>query len=123
MKFSRPARVFVVVVVWCGGGSMVWCCVVWWCGGGGVLVVMVVMVWGDVMMQLPMRGFDGPWVYHGEWSPSGSPLAKNPRGLQPLRFWPWDFPRDSIHHYTPSAFPHIVPVCTAQLSIKACPNT
>ena len=42
----------------CGGGSMVWCCVVWWCGGGGVLVVMVVMVWGDVIMQLTMRGFD-----------------------------------------------------------------
>ena len=29
-------------------------------------------------------------------------------------FWevpqPWDFPRDSIHHDTPSAFPHIVPL-------------
>ena len=40
---------------------------------------------------------------HGEWIPSGSPLSKN------LKFWPWDFPRDSIHHDTPSAFPHIVP--------------
>ena len=36
--------------------------------------------------------------------------AKNPWGLRPLGFWPWDLPRDSIHHDTPTAFPHIVPL-------------
>ena len=36
------------------------------------------------------------------------------RGLRPLGFWPWDFPRDSIHHDTPSAFPRIVPLYTIQ---------
>ena len=35
---------------------------------------------------------------------------KNPLGLRPLGFLPWDFRKDSIHHYTPSAFPHIVPL-------------
>ena len=25
-----------------------------------------------------------PWGYHGEWSASGGPAAKNPRGLRPL---------------------------------------
>ena len=40
--------------------------------------------------------------------------SQNPRGLQTLRFWPWDFLRDSIHHSTPSAFPNNVPLfCTA----------
>ena len=38
-----------------------------------------------------------PWGYHGEWSPSGDPAAKNPWGLRSLGFWPWDLPRDSIH--------------------------
>ena len=42
-----------------------------------------------------------PWVYHGKWNPSGVPRQKT------LGFWPWVFPRDSIHHDTPSAFPHI----------------
>ena len=27
-----------------------------------------------------------------------------------LGFWPWDLPRDSIHHDTPLAFPHIFPL-------------
>ena len=35
---------------------------------------------------------------------------KNTRGLRPLGFWPWDFPRDSIHHYTHSTLSHIVPL-------------
>ena len=33
-----------------------------------------------------------------------------PFGPWPLGFWPWDFPRDSIHHDTPSAFPQIIPL-------------
>ena len=48
-EILQARKGFVVVVVWCG---------VVRCGGGGVLVVMVVMVWGDVIMQLTMRGFD-----------------------------------------------------------------
>ena len=47
-------------------------------------------------------------MYHGEWSPSGKSRGLNHWGLRPLGFWPWDFPRDSIHHDTPLAFPHIV---------------
>ena len=45
--------------------------------------------------------------------------GQNPRGLRPLGFWPWDFPRDFIHHYTPSAFPHIVPVhCSSHTTVS-----
>ena len=40
----------------------------------------------------------------------GKSLGQNQWGQRPLWFWPWDFPRDSIHHDTPSAFPQIVPV-------------
>ena len=35
--------------------------------------------------------------------------GRNPLGLWLLRFCPWHFPRDSICHGTPLAFPHIVP--------------
>ena len=45
-------------------------------------------------------------------------LSQNPWGLRPLGFWPWDCPRDSIHHDTPSAFPHIVPVLGSTLVFK-----
>ena len=54
-----------------------------------------------------------PWVYHGEWSPSGSPVTKS-LGLRSVGFWPWDFPRDYIHHDTTLAFPHIVPILSVQ---------
>ena len=37
---------------------------------------------------------------------------QHPWGLQPLGYCPCDFPRDSIHHDTPSAFLHIVPLYT-----------
>ena len=47
--------------------------------------------------------------FYCEWSPSGSPAVKKLQGLWPLGFWPWAFPRDSIHHYTPLYFQHIVP--------------
>ena len=33
----------------------------------------------------------------------------SPQGLRPLEFGPWDLPRHSIHHSTPSAFPNNVP--------------
>ena len=33
-----------------------------------------------------------------------------PRGSPAAKSWPWDFPRDSIHHSTPSPFPNKVPV-------------
>ena len=56
-------------------------------------------------------------MYHGEWSPSGKSCGPNPWGLRPLWFWPWDFPRDSIHPDTPSAFPHMVPT-TSTTSIR-----
>ena len=36
--------------------------------------------------------------------PKGSPAA--------FGSWPWDFPKDSIHHSTTSAFPNNVPVVT-----------
>ena len=42
--------------------------------------------------------------YHGELSPVEGPAAKNPRGLRHLGFWPWDLPRDSIHHDTQRLF-------------------
>ena len=42
--------------------------------------------------------------------PREVPRPKNPLGLWPLGFWPWDLPRDSIHHDTPSAFPNNVPL-------------
>ena len=48
-----------------------------------------------------------PRVYHGEWSPSGSPKAKTRGAAGSKCFLPRDFPRDSIHHDTPKAFPHI----------------
>ena len=44
--------------------------------------------------------------------------GQNPRGLWPLRFWPWDFPRDSIHHDTHSAFTQIVPLHYGTQRIK-----
>ena len=44
-------------------------------------------------------------------------LWLKPSGLRLLRFWPWDFPRDSIHHDTPSAFPHIVPVYSLKCTV------
>ena len=40
----------------------------------------------------------------------GKSLGKKPQALRPLRFGPWDFPRDSIHHDTPLSLPHIVPI-------------
>ena len=43
--------------------------------------------------------------------------------LRPLVFWSWDFPRDSIHHDTPSAFPHIVPLHTKHHSPKSTVHT
>ena len=36
---------------------------------------------------------------------------------RPLGFWPWDFPRDSIHHYTPLALPHIVPLWHKKIAL------
>ena len=50
-----------------------------------------------------------PLRYPGECCASGGPTAKNPRGLRPLGFWPWDLPRHSIHHDTSSAFTYNVP--------------
>ena len=43
---------------------------------------------------------ENPWGYHGEWSPSGGPAAKNPRGLRSIGFWLWDLPRDIVLLYT-----------------------
>ena len=40
----------------------------------------------------------------------GKSCGQNPWGVRPLGDWPWDVPRDSIHHDTPLAFPHIVPL-------------
>ena len=49
--------------------------------------------------------------------------SQNRWGLRPLWFLPWDFPRDSNHHDTPSVFPHIVPLSTVHspLSTVHCP--
>ena len=44
---------------------------------------------------------------HLDRVPQGSHTANT---LGACGFWPWDFPRDSIHHSTPSAFPNNVPV-------------
>ena len=38
-------------------------------------------------------------------------------GLRPLGFWPWDLPRHSIHHGTPSAFQNNVPDLLARANI------
>ena len=38
------------------------------------------------------------------WS-LGSYKAKTPRGRRPQGFWPWNLPRDNIHHAIPKAFP------------------
>ena len=42
--------------------------------------------------------------------PKNLPQAKNPWGLRPLGFLALELPRDNIHQYTPSAFPHIVSI-------------
>ena len=60
-------------------------------------------------MPKEWKSVEKPWVYHGEMESLGKSHGQNPCGLRPLGFWPWDFPRDSIHHDTPSAFPQIVP--------------
>ena len=39
----------------------------------------------------------------------GRSRGRNPRGLRPLGFWPWDLPRHNIHHGTSSAFSNNVP--------------
>ena len=49
------------------------------------------------------------WRYHGECCASGGPAAKNPRGLRPLGFCPWDLPRHNIYHDTSSAFSNNFP--------------
>ena len=49
-----------------------------------------------------------PWGYHGEWR---FHCRKTYGACGPSGFWPWDLPWDSIHHDTPSAFPHIIPTC------------
>ena len=46
----------------------------------------------------------------GEFWKSGSPVVKNPWGLRPQGFWPWDLPRKSIQHDTPKAF-HTLSQC------------
>ena len=46
-----------------------------------------------------------PRVYHGEWSPSGSPKAKTRGAAGPEGFWPRNLPRDNVHHATPKDFP------------------
>ena len=38
------------------------------------------------------------------------PRPKNPLGLQPLGFWPFDLPRYSSHQDTPLALPNNVPI-------------
>ena len=46
----------------------------------------------------------------------GKSQGKNPRGRRPQGFWPWDFPRDFIHHDTPNAFPHIFILLSSWIS-------
>ena len=54
--------------------------------------------------------------YPGEYCPSGGSKAKNPWGLRSLGFLAMELPRDNIHQYTPSAFPHIVSLLEVLLS-------
>ena len=62
------------------------------------------LVRDDKRMKMCRKALGVSW-----WMESlGKSLGQKPLGLWPLWFWPWDFPRDSIHHYTPSAFRHIV---------------
>ena len=54
--------------------------------------------------------------YSEEWSPKGSLKAKTRGPGGPNGFWPRDFQRDSVHHYTPKAFPHIIILSSSQTS-------
>ena len=61
-----------------------------------------------------------PLGNRGECCASGRSRGQNPGGLRPLGFWPWDLPRHSIHHNTPSAFRNNVPelLITEQVQSK-----
>ena len=63
------------------------------------------LVRDDARMKMCGKALGVSW-----WMQSlGKSRGRNPLGLWPLRFCPWHFPRDSIRHGTPLAFPHIVP--------------
>ena len=63
------------------------------------------LVWDDKRMKMCGKALGVSW-----WMQSlGKSRGQNPLGLWPLRFCPWHFPRDSIRHGIPLAFPHIVP--------------
>ena len=63
------------------------------------------LVRDDKRMKMCGKALGVSW-----WMQSlGKSRGRNPLGLWPLRFCPWHFPRDSIRHGTPLAFPHIVP--------------
>ena len=68
---------------------------------------LLIKAWNYVLKFILGQCVEKPRGYHGEWSPLGSPKAENPRGHRPRGFWPRDFPRDSVHHDKPKAFPHI----------------
>ena len=51
--------------------------------------------------------------------PQEVPQSKKHQVLRPLGFWPCDLHRDSVHHDTPSAFPHIMQELTVQCSTGA----
>ena len=64
------------------------------------------LVWDDQRMTLYGKALGVGW-----WMESlGKVLQPKASGPAALGFWPWDFPRDSIHHSSPSAFPNNVPL-------------
>ena len=48
----------------------------------------------------------------------GRSRGKNPRGLRPLGFWPWDLPRHNIHHGTSKVFSWALTKSTQQKLIS-----
>ena len=63
-----------------------------------------------------MQWVDKLRVYHGEWTPLESPMGKTRGAAGPKGFWRRDFLRDSIHHDTPKAFPHIFILLSSRTS-------